>query len=894
LLSRNISRTECFKRATAGLLGLVGVFLLIPGSTLGANLLVNPSFEQNSGHNVPTGWTRYEPPTAQHFGNGNGNYWIEAAVTPEDGSLYYKEWGASYGAQPTNVAGIYQDLSAAAGSTYQANGWFYAHSTDLLGADCYVWIEVLFLSPSSNILAGFTSDHFMASVGLDTWIQYQVNHAYDISQPVSINDPYFTTYAVTGTVSQLTAPAGTAKVRFRFAYAQINAEGGSCFFDNAVLNQLSGSVPPAISGVFPQNMIFVNPADGVSFNVSSPSGFTIANNNIGLILNGTNVSAGLAISGSSSNKNVTYHGLLSNAVYNASITVTDAFGLTAGANSHFETTWFGIPPVLYTWEAEDFDFTNGLYYDFPTLCSTIGMSNCYFGTVGVLEVDEHVNGTIPYHVYRPDDAVGTVISGDYARKDHYLAGVFDYRIDPFNSGMWLNYTRDWSNGTYWVVGRCSSGLSPGLITLSVVNPDTTTTDLGTFALTNGTDWSAFQDLYLKDSNGINAVVALTNKMTLRVTSGGNLLPNFFMLVTAQPDLPFLSNLYPTGTRPFEDTNGLSFTVTTKGSSFPTNGILVNLDGVDVSSNLVITGSVSNKNVAYTNLLPDAMHVAIIAVTNALGHGILVTNSFDTFNEGNYSVEAEDFDYGGGLFITNWAPDAYADVPNGPFYTVTNVDIHHTPLTNEVYNYRTGGIPQDSLGTQDYLRTIFFGFTDYKLVFFAGGDWANYTRDYPPGSYYVYIRTSGDGPFSMYLDQVVSGAGTTNQVTRRLGQFGGFGRSPAYAIYDWVPLTDDGLAAPAVVKLGGISTLRLTTGGNCNPNFFMFVPVSSITISVTRSAGKTVVSFPTQANVNYRVFYKTNLTTATWTSLTNVLGNGAVKSVTDPANASPRFYKVTAP
>src|SRR2546427_6581822 len=56
-----------------------------------ANLLVNPSFEQNSGHTIPSGWTRFAPPTAQSF----GNYWIEGIVTPQAGSLYYKEWGAS-------------------------------------------------------------------------------------------------------------------------------------------------------------------------------------------------------------------------------------------------------------------------------------------------------------------------------------------------------------------------------------------------------------------------------------------------------------------------------------------------------------------------------------------------------------------------------------------------------------------------------------------------------------------------------------------------------------------------------------------------------------------------------------------------------------------------------
>ena len=45
--------------------------------------------------------------------------------------------------------------------------------------------------------------------------------------------------------------------------------------------------------------------------------------------------------------------------------MTDAFNLTASASTYFETTWVGVPPVLYLWEAEDFDFTNGLYYNYP-------------------------------------------------------------------------------------------------------------------------------------------------------------------------------------------------------------------------------------------------------------------------------------------------------------------------------------------------------------------------------------------------------------------------------------------------------------------------------------------------------------------------------------------------
>ena len=54
---------------------------------------------------------------------------------------------------------------------------------------------------------------------------------------------------------------------------------------------------------------------------------------------------------------------------------------------------------------------------------------------------------------------------------------------------------------------------------------------------------------------------------------------------------------------------------------------------------------------YPGLQLNAVHTAIITVTNALGHGISVTNQFDTFSQNNFMVEAEDFDYGGGQYIS---------------------------------------------------------------------------------------------------------------------------------------------------------------------------------------------------------------------------------------------------
>lgn len=866
---------------------ILAITVLMLGSPAqAANLLVNPGFEANSGQVVPTGWTYFAPPT---LGAGVKNYWVEQGSRAHTGTFYWKQWDALNNPAVTDVAGIYQDFSTAPGSSYQASGWIYSYSQDNggLGTDGLVWIEVSFLGASSNLLALYKSDSYSAAVGLDTWFHYPVTNACDISSPLPGGDPYFTTYAVTGSVSQLVAPVGTTKVRYRFALSQAGIKG-SCYFDNAVLDQVSGPIPPVISNVLPLNMIFVNPNDGITFNVSSPSGFTINDSDIQLVVNGVDVSSSLVTTGSASNKNVAYYGLQSNQTYTASIAVTDAFDFTANANTSFETTWVGIEPVAYLWEAEDFDFDGGMYINNPELCTTNGNSNCYFGKVGVEGVDEHSLGLGSSHLYRPDDAMATGVAGDYLRKNLFVAGRLDYRIDPFIASEWVNYTRDWPNSTNWVVGRLATGEGlAGTLTLSKVNPDTSTTDLGTFSITSGRGWSTFDNVYLRDTNGFLVNVVLNGKETLRVTSGGNLLPNFFMLVPAIVDLPRLSDLYPSGQRPFEHTNALGFTVTTEGATFPAGGIKVNLNGSDVTSSLVITGSASSNHVIYPGLLPNAIHTAIITVTNSLGNGISMTNRFDTFSQENYMVEAEDFDYDGGQFVADWYPEAYLGLG-----ATTNIDFQHSPFQDEAFAYRFAGIPQDL--THDFLRDAFVnvGAFDYDLTWFGNGDWANYTRVYPTGNFYVYGRFSGLGGYSMYLDQVISGAGTTSQTTTRLGRWGIVGRG--YNIYDWVPLTDEGLAAPVLVKLNGLATLRIATTGNSNPNYFMLVPASGINLTATRSGNNVVISFPTQAGVIYRVFYREDLTAGSWSLLTTVLGDGTVKTASDPATAAGRFYKVTAP
>jgi len=222
------------------LLALVVCWMLATSPAQAGNLLINPSFEAANGHVVATGWTYFSPPTPPGY---FGDYWVDNAVPAHSGTFYWKQWGALYLPTPTNnVAGISQTFSSAPGSVYLAGGWFYTSAGDVLGPNSLTWLEVAFLDGSSNLRALFKSDNFSASVGANTWFQYPVNHACDLSAPVATGDPYFTTYAMTGLVSQLVAPPGTALVRYRYAYLQAGTEGGSAYFDDALLNQIGGPI----------------------------------------------------------------------------------------------------------------------------------------------------------------------------------------------------------------------------------------------------------------------------------------------------------------------------------------------------------------------------------------------------------------------------------------------------------------------------------------------------------------------------------------------------------------------------------------------------------------------------------------------------------------------------
>jgi hypothetical protein len=497
--------------------------------------------------------------------------------------------------------------------------------------------------------------------------------------------------------------------------------------------------------------------------------------------------------------------------------------------------------------------------------------------------------------YRTNDWTGIGIAGDAARQNYLTAqltnpSVEDWNVGYINIGDWLNYTHHYPAGTYNIYGRLAGGDGATTVALSNVVSGTL---VGNFQF-NGTDWGAYQYVPLVDSN--DNVLPITfngSQQTLSVTlmSGGDNM-NFFMLVPASVGLPLLSNIAPTNGTVFATNSTFSFT-TTSTSTINNSGIQLILNGANVSSSLVISGS-STKNVSFPLLQSNTLYTAVINVTNASGAGVSRTVQFDTMSTANFYVKIEDFDFNGGQYDTvgnGLIPNAYeGDGLPGDTGAVSNVDYFHQISDGGNYLYRG----PNALATEITSDIPLPGYTaglDYDVGNFNNGNWGNFTRNYPAGKYYVYGRLAGVGGMDTALGQVTSGLGTTSQTINTLGTW--VANPNGWQTWVWVQLQNNGV--PVIVSVGGVNTLRVTSAGNCNANYFMLVPVRGIHISAAQSGGNTVISFPTTAGSTYRVFYSTSLTSGSWTQLATVPGNGTVESASDATSGgSMRFYKVTSP
>jgi hypothetical protein len=214
----------------------------------------------------------------------------------------------------------------------------------------------------------------------------------------------------------------------------------------------------------------------------------------------------------------------------------------------------------------------------------------------------------------------------------------------------------------------------------------------------------------------------------------------------------ISGIYPNGTSQFQPATALTFTassplgVTTVSVQLTSTNIQTGASSVrtlSLGNGLSTTGS----SLSYTVSAPlgsNTVYGALIQVTDANSQSASTTVNFDTISP-TYTFEAEDWDFTSngisGLYIPNPQTNQYAQLAS-----TSGLDFLTTNPGNGGSPYRPQGLETETEG--DVPRTAYIGTTniDYDIGFNNGGNWADYTRNYPAGTYVVYLRGSGgNGP-----------------------------------------------------------------------------------------------------------------------------------------------------
>ena len=231
-----------------------------------------------------------------------------------------------------------------------------------------------------------------------------------------------------GSVQTLTTKEGPGSYNFNFFMLRpINPDYKPIPFVSAIS-------PNGSSQIFPYTNLF-------AFTANSVPGMTT--NDVVVTLNGI-TPYGLTYSGSSHALTGTIP-IATNVIYSVAITLTDANG-----SSSYTTSFGTYYPSNYTFECEDYDYTNGLFFDNPQV-------DAYAGLDGVPGVDGNDVSSGGGAAYRPDDTAdqGNEVNGDVKRAQYVALGTNDYDIGWTAAGQWANYTRTYPAGVYNVMFRAA-------------------------------------------------------------------------------------------------------------------------------------------------------------------------------------------------------------------------------------------------------------------------------------------------------------------------------------------------------------------------------------------------------------------------------------------------------
>jgi hypothetical protein len=205
---------------------------------------------------------------------------------------------------------------------------------------------------------------------------------------------------------------------------------------------------------------------------------------------------------------------------------------------------------------------------------------------------------------------------------------------------------------------------------------------------------------------------------------------------------------------------------------------------------------------------------------------------------SFVIEAEDFDYTNGLHLAVADTMPYTGYAYNGLSATHLVDYHND--NNDSITYRRGGdlavagqgasmdnVTGNVLSLQ---RGAWDMVNNYKIGWIGTGDWHNFTRAVPAGTYTAIAALSeggtGDHALKAKLSKVTAGVGTTNQTLVDLGFFdqsgsGGWGQN------NLVPMKDAGGATAVFTVADAVTTLRMSHDSG-DFDWFMLVPTEGVT------------------------------------------------------------------
>lgn len=547
-----------------------------------------------------------------------------------------------------------------------------------------------------------------------------------------------------------------------------------------------------------------------------------------------------------------------------------------------------LPAGSFWIEAEDYNYGGGQTLAVASTMPYTGgaydlIGGPYEGVLGVDFNDVPVadNAISEYRMPKTNNATIPVV-GSTGRYGIDRPGATDmtvnYRIGWVGGGDWYNYTRSIPAGTYNAFAALSQDVGTMNARLELVTspanvPNQTLQVLGTFTAPASGAWGDNNLVPMTAPDGSSAVFKIrgTAATTLRF-NGINGDFDWFVVSPATGVPAKITGAAPANGAAVPRNTKVQVTIEDFGTTVSQAGVKLFFDNANVTANATIQKPADIMTITYNpGQMTVGQHSYRVEFTDSAS--VTRTNSA-TFvadvrgTTGQFLVEAEDFNHGGGQAVSGASTMPYTGNAYTGLGAIFDVDYHSTETLTAADGwtpvYRSG--PPVTATTTAPLNDNLGGVlgrdradgwqvtVNYKIGWTGAGDWYNYTRNIQAGTYQVWAALShGDAAAANPTGLRGSVALVTGSSTNRLGVF----QAPAtggWGLNTLVPMqgpTTNGV--PEAVSLGGQQTLRFFTDSG-DFDYFLLIPgtaaiqITGVTIAggqvtVTWTGGGTLFSAP---------------------------------------------------